>query len=72
MCRGVCKAVLEDGRTPNGNIWFEGDVIYSYGTHFPMAVRLPGGFYVLNGDRYSPTTSNHQRPLFEAIPNSRE
>jgi hypothetical protein len=61
----------DDGRTPNGNIWFEGDVIYSYGTHFPMAVRLPGGFYVLNGDRYSPTTSNHQRLLFEAIPNSR-
>ena len=59
----------EDGRTPNSNMYFVGDVIYSYGPHFPMAVRLSNGFYVVNGDRYSVTTSQHQRMLFTAIPN---
>lgn len=58
-----------DGRTPNSNVYFERDVIFSYGEHFPMAVRLSDGFYILNGDRYSSTTSNHQSLLFQAIPN---
>jgi len=52
-----------------GNVYFDGDVIYSYGSHFPMAVRLPNGLYVCNGDKYSVTTSSHQSQLFGAIPN---
>lgn len=41
------------------------DVIYSYGRHFPMAVRLKatGGAVLVNGDRYSVTTSHHQSLL---------
>jgi len=42
-----------------GNIFYRGDTIYSYGTHFPMAVKCRNG-YVLNGDAYSPSTSRHQ------------
>jgi hypothetical protein len=42
------------------NVYFSGDVLYSYGRHFPLAVRLQDGTYMLNGDTYSPTTSCHQ------------
>ena len=40
-------------------IFFEGDILYSYGYHFPLAVKSKKG-YVLNGDRYSVSTSKQQ------------
>jgi hypothetical protein len=42
-----------------GNLLTEGGVLFSYGHHFPLAVPIPGG-YLLNGDRYSVTTTQHQ------------
>lgn len=42
------------------------DTVYSYGTHFPLARLMPGadgskrGWWLLNGDNYSVTTSRHQ------------
>jgi len=41
-------------------------VCYSYGRHFPMAIRLPDAF-VVNRDKYSITTSKHQTGLLRAI-----
>ena len=55
----------------DGNIFFRNNVIYSYGTHFIMAVQVSGGYYIVNGDRYSSTTSKHQSYLFREIPNER-
>lgn len=43
-----------------GNLMVRDDVLYSYGQHFPMAVPIPGNGYLLNGDKYSVTTSHHQ------------
>jgi hypothetical protein len=46
------------------HMFIEGDVLYSYGHHFPLAIRQDWGArisYLLNGDRYSPSTSSHQR-----------
>lgn len=50
------------------------DTIYSYGSHFPMAVIMPDrvtgetrGWWLLNGDRYSPSTTRHQEALRSAI-----
>lgn len=63
------KAWSDRGRSSNGNLYFDGDVLYSYGSHFPMAVRRVG-YYVVNGDRYSSTTSQHQSLLFQRVPNS--
>lgn len=59
------------GRTDKPNfsssnrVWANGDSIYSYGTHFEMAriQRDANGepsWFLVNGDRYSPTTSGHQ------------
>jgi len=60
-----------NGRNSTESLFFEGDVLYSYGYHFPLAVRLDDGFYIVNGDKYSVTTSCHQSALFSIIPNSR-
>lgn len=59
-----------DRRWGAGNLFAEGDVLYSYGRHFPLAVRrqsLRGTWYLLNGDRYSVTTSHHQSMTFSAF-----
>ena len=45
------------------HMFIEGDVIYSYGHHFALAIRQDWGAgvaYLLNGDRYSSSTSSHQ------------
>lgn len=57
-----------DGTTGNRNLYFEGPVVYSYGYHFPMAVRT-ADLYIVNGDLYSSTTSNHQSLLFRSLEN---
>lgn len=42
------------------NVFAAGDVLYSYGKHFALAVRTPQGVLVINGDKYSVSTSKHQ------------
>jgi len=50
--------------------WGNGDTIYSYGHHFPMAVRYDEDkIFLLNGDRYSSTTTQHQNHVRSAIAN---
>jgi hypothetical protein len=39
-------------------LFIEGDTLFSYGHHYPLARRVDGGFWV-NGERYSTTTSKH-------------
>jgi len=56
----------EHGRSANGNVFFSGDVLYSYGTHFPLAVRYNGKM-LLNADSYSVTTSKHQSYAANAL-----
>lgn len=41
------------------HVYSEDNFIYSYGSHFVMAIRCKDGF-ILNKDRYSQTTSRHQ------------
>ena len=41
-------------------MFIEGNVLYSYGHHFPLAIRLKSGHHLINGDKYSVTTSQHQ------------
>lgn len=51
-----------------------GDRIYSYGSHFELgrAVRRKGQVvaFLLNGDTWGPTTSNHQNELRSAVDDS--
>ena len=42
-----------------GHVYYSGDIMYSYGSHFPLLIRHSWG-YLLNADKYSSTTSQHQ------------
>jgi hypothetical protein len=52
------------------NIDYDSKQIYSYGHHFPMARYMTGEsgeWFLVNGDTYSHSTSNHQGHLRSAI-----
>ena len=55
-----------------GNIFFEGDTVYSYGRHFPVARFAPEfGDIVLFTDRgYSNSTAKHKSIIRAAIPSA--
>ena len=49
-----------------GNVYIIGTVIYSYGSHFPLA-KKEGGRVWLNADKYSVSTSKQQGYLRYAL-----
>lgn len=60
------------GRSSNGNFYFEGDTIYSYGSHFPIARFVEGEFegkqlVLFNPESRSVSTSGHQRYVQDAL-----
>lgn len=63
-----------DARNSHGNVFFSGDIIYSYGHHFPMARHVTndkGQTAILFTCRtYSVTTAKHLSELRRAIPAS--
>jgi hypothetical protein len=54
----------------SGNVFCEDGLIYSYGTHFPMAKFLGQqkgeNFFIKNGDKYSCSTASHQSSVQHA------
>ena len=52
----------ESGESNNGNMWFAGRTIYSYGVHFPLATILPDGAAFVNSDSSSRTTNGKHKP----------
>jgi hypothetical protein len=50
--------VQDEGRVAHGNFYFDGDTIYSYGRHFPIAVHY-NGIVLFTTRTYSNTTSGH-------------
>ena len=62
---GVIKAWLnceaEAGRNASESIFFEGNTIYSYGYHFPLAYRPDADTIEITWEqKWSATTSQHQ------------
>jgi hypothetical protein len=55
------------GQTNNGNAYFNGAELYSYGSHFLTGYIMPDGVALLNGDSYSVTTSGHQSDARSAV-----
>lgn len=53
---------FRDGGTKGraSSMFIEGEVLYSWGVHFPLALRLLPDLFVLNADRRSISTSRHQ------------
>ncbi len=58
------------GNNSNRSLFIEGDTIYSYGKHFPLARRNADGTFWVNPDKYSVTTSKHQGMVRGAIARS--
>ena len=69
VCHVWAHQLQSDARF--GNIFFEGDTIYSYGSHFPIArhVTHKGKHVILFTTRsYSSTTAGHKSEVRYAIP----
>ena len=49
------------------NMHIFGSVLYSYGDHFPIAIRMTHDRYLINSDSYSQTTSMHQGHFARAL-----
>lgn len=49
-----------EARTRSGNVFFEGNTLYSYGTHFFLAEFLSEDTVLINDTSYSNSTSKHQ------------
>lgn len=49
------------------NLLADEAAVYSYGHHFPLAVWLGNGDVLLNGDRYSVSTSTHQNEIRRCV-----
>ena len=62
------------GRSRTGSrMWTDGRTVYSYGSHFPIAIWIRFGYTVaFNVDYYSSTTSRHQSLVRSEIHNIRE
>lgn len=48
------------------NLYFEADVLFSFGKHFPLCIRLRDGF-IINSDGYSMTTTTHKNQILYKI-----
>jgi len=48
----------QEGRNSHRNIFFEGNTIYSYGKHYPMAT-IYNNVILVNSESYSQTTQSH-------------
>lgn len=49
----------DEARTSGGNFYFNGDTIYSYGSHFPIARIMEDGTVMFTLRTYSNTTAKH-------------
>jgi hypothetical protein len=49
-----------------GSLYFKKDVLFSYGVHYPLCIRLKDGF-IINKSGYSMTTSTHTNMLIREI-----
>lgn len=58
--------VQYEGRTSNGTLYFREDIIYSYGSHFPIAAHH-NGIVLFTNDSYSMTTTSHVNLVRSAI-----
>ncbi len=52
------------------HMFINNDTIYSYGRHFPIAVRIEDFEFVYNTEKYSMTTTRHQSIVATAIGNN--
>lgn len=66
--REIAEGFSRGWHKGNGSrIFIDGDTIYSYGHHFPIAKRLSNGGYLFNSNGYSSSTSTHKSYVRRAL-----
>ena len=56
------------GKVPRHiSVFIDGDTLYSYGYHFPLAKRLGGGVFVINSNPTTNTTCRHRSQVMSGI-----
>lgn len=61
-----------EGKSSNGNFYFRGRALYSYGSHFVVGYIMPDGAALLNADGYSVSTNRHKSDALRAVSNRRK
>ena len=51
----------------HNSVFIDGDTLYSYGYHFPLAKRLGGGVFVINSNPTTKTTNRHRSQVMSGI-----
>lgn len=59
VCHIWASGKLASGQSNNGQLYFEGPILYSYGRHYAVGVIMPGNVVMLNSSKNSVTTSKH-------------
>ena len=49
------------------NLFFDDSILYSYGYHYPLCIKLADNKYIINKSGYSMTTSKHTGHLLREI-----
>lgn len=65
----VAESFVQHQSAKAGAMFSEGEVIYSFGHHFPLAAHLPGGAVLRNDTHYGIRTTRHQSIVSQAIRN---
>lgn len=66
--RELAKRFAQGATKGTGSHMFiEGDTIYSYGHHFPIARRHPQAGFLFNSGGYSPSTGRHKSYVSQEI-----
>jgi hypothetical protein len=66
--RDLCTAFAKGATGGKGsNMFIRGAVLFSYGGHWPLAIRRPDGAVFVNSGRYSVTTSKHRSYAVSAL-----
>lgn len=68
VCHLWANKLQEEARTSNNTLFFEGDTIYSYGNHFPIATHY-NNLVLFTYDKYGNTTEKHKSKVSRACNN---
>jgi hypothetical protein len=69
VCHVWAQGNEDSGKNGNGSLYFTGDTIYSYGSHFPIAKMMDNGMVLFTTDTHGVTTSQHCSRVRQAISN---
>lgn len=59
LCHVWASGKKESAKSNNGQLYFEGRTLYSYGRHYAVGVTMPDNVVLLNSSKSSVTTARH-------------